>query len=1239
MSDIKPTALDKFTNAIKRDGAEAILSQEELGEMKGFIDQFSPLLAGSDFTELQKKAFSDKEFWTVGINKIIQGSTSSGKTLIAEFRMAYELYCKHKKVLYIVPLKALTTEKHKVFSNHFKDKRVYSSSSDYQEHDYDLVHGDYDIGVLVYEKFFSLLAQNGKGLVLNCSLVFVDEMHMLKDPERGPKVEFSINKFRNTADSLDNQYSIMGLTTIDCNMENVEKWLNISESIKCSDRPVPIEENFICMNEDNNGFDVISFLNAKPCGSQALEFDPSLSPVEEWKADSKKIAVLLNIIKNHSDKQIIIFCNGKNNSKSLLKAICKSGIMKKLNSDISMKIPDADDCEMDENQYNDFRNGINNYGIAVHNASLTLIARNFIEDAFEENKLRIIIATETLTMGVNLPTDIMIMYDTKVWRGDDIPELMSYQDYNNAIGRAGRLGKSKLNMGISYVITSDKQESKKLSDAFHDASKIDTICSGIKSFGENYIHGKNEVERLGLSLAPYYLSLINNKSGYTRDEINKMVSDGLKINHNIEDSEVLTDKLLDWLCKKNPYYSFADIEEGFDFEKTYVTNNSGKTLSPFALSILTYQRMLAYFVDRSKGEYKLPIYNEKHFTIGPSMFSLENKPSTSNDDNPPIYNEEHFTIEPSMFSLENKPSTSNDKKSAPDYFLDIIFLICRYMIEIASKNSMLNIDKSAHRLKYSDGLKAFLEKIDENNFIKGSALLAIHNGEDPKDNDLTAVFRSVVLYLWIQGYSVREIRAKLALPDTSEFYIYTSDVQSLGEICAYQLEAISQAIKNCFRHTDSDKLSLMFYSASIRVKYGMDNELAHIANKHIRGLTRSRLIKLYKKSREAKCDSINPFIIYHKDAVSQILDEDIYNELTAVIDEPLKYNLEKLEDSIRRDVVCPDFMLDYDELCQCDDRAFLKNLSNVFSQLSLKARYSSSQNYIQIDDGRISFFECRTSKELLSEDEVIKHIQGNNPETFKKAEHPIIIVFNRISDSSSTRHCCLEFDVLRLAMLRILIKSGCESGCEEPFMNVMTAFSEHGSDVLLNYVKFEKAMESNNLPVPGNVPAGIPDGVPGSNPFAFSTTINNFYGNTQINNTQNITICKHYITQFLEFKTQIPNAQSDEEIDRYLTDKSEELEKFAPIKDEPDFDQKCRNAYKNYVDSPEFDLLFDNNGYAKKQKSSFTIGLYLIDILDTFNPKDYSPSGIMIAKSLEEYLKDGFLKYLKKRYAGKLRKR
>ena len=125
-----------------------------------------------------------------GKNLLVAIPTASGKTLIAEMAMHHHIAASGK-CLYIVPLKALASEKFEEFSG--KGVRVGISTGDFDRRDESL--GKNDIIVATSEKVDSLIRNNARWLS-DISLLVVDEVHLIDSPDRGATVEMVITKMR-----------------------------------------------------------------------------------------------------------------------------------------------------------------------------------------------------------------------------------------------------------------------------------------------------------------------------------------------------------------------------------------------------------------------------------------------------------------------------------------------------------------------------------------------------------------------------------------------------------------------------------------------------------------------------------------------------------------------------------------------------------------------------------------------------------------------------------------------------------------------------------------------------------------------------------------------------------------------------------------------------------------------------------------------------------------------------------
>ena len=125
-----------------------------------------------------------------GKNLLIAIPTASGKTLVAEMAMHHQAG-RGGKCLYIVPLRALASEKFEEFSG--KGLRVGIATGDFDRRDEYL--GRNDIIVATSEKVDSLL-RNRTPWLAEVTLLVLDEVHLIDDPSRGATLEMVIAKLR-----------------------------------------------------------------------------------------------------------------------------------------------------------------------------------------------------------------------------------------------------------------------------------------------------------------------------------------------------------------------------------------------------------------------------------------------------------------------------------------------------------------------------------------------------------------------------------------------------------------------------------------------------------------------------------------------------------------------------------------------------------------------------------------------------------------------------------------------------------------------------------------------------------------------------------------------------------------------------------------------------------------------------------------------------------------------------------
>ena len=107
------------------------------------------------------------------------------------------------------------------------------------------------------------------------------------------------------------------------------------------------------------------------------------------------------------------------------------------------------------------------HGVAAHSASFTASLRRLLEDEFRrvDGLLRVLIATDTLAVGVNLPADTVIATSISGFSGTPRSRrLLDPSNLDNKAGRAGRLGRTARNRGEFYLLVPSQSELQGVSD-------------------------------------------------------------------------------------------------------------------------------------------------------------------------------------------------------------------------------------------------------------------------------------------------------------------------------------------------------------------------------------------------------------------------------------------------------------------------------------------------------------------------------------------------------------------------------------------------------------------------------------------------------------------------------------------------------------------------------------------------------------------------------------------------------
>jgi helicase len=331
-----------------------------------------------------------------GEDLVLAVPTASGKTFVGQLAMLTA----ETPALYVVPLRALATEKYETFAA-LPGVSVGIATGDYDATDADLA--DEDVVVATSEKVDAAL-RNDAGWVERAGCVVVDEIHLLDAEGRGPTLEMVLATLRRRSPDV----QIVGLSATVGNAAEVADWLG-AELVESDWRPVELRRGIY-----DDG--AIAFEDGPPRRISGGD-DPTEALVRDAVDDGG---------------QCLVFVRSRREARELAADLAETGF--------------AFPGEVTEEIRETARTGagmalakVVARGVAFHHAGLRTDHRLAVEAAFRDREVKVICATPTLAAGVNVPARRVIVRDLRRYT-DDGPTLLPTLEVHQMMGRAGRPG-------------------------------------------------------------------------------------------------------------------------------------------------------------------------------------------------------------------------------------------------------------------------------------------------------------------------------------------------------------------------------------------------------------------------------------------------------------------------------------------------------------------------------------------------------------------------------------------------------------------------------------------------------------------------------------------------------------------------------------------------------------------------------------------------------------------------------
>ena len=470
-------------------------------------------------------------------NLVYSAPTGAGKTFVAEILMLKQILRHEKKAIFIQPFVSVAREKVFALKSLYEGTGIRVGG---------LIGGHRPIGgitsidviVCTIEKANNLINRMIESKSMNqFCFIGIDEIHMVSDNNRGYILELLLTKLMYlTKRSKFESLQIVGMSATIPNLNCISKWLE-AEIYTTNFRPVPLS-NYLLIGEKtyNDQLEEIK--------SNFIKFD--------FENDDDQITSLCyqTICDGHC---VLVFCPTKSWCEKLATTIAKNLYLYHLKNKCPTILVSRVQklCELFY-QLKRTPSGLDDvlkltipYGVAYHHAGLTIEERDIIESGFRDCTIGVLVATSTLSSGVNLPARRVIIRTPK-FHGKPIDIRM----YHQMCGRAGRKGKDEA--GESILVCKDQE----------------------KQIGFNVIKGKipkvesclfispEDNETLTSSLKRLILEAIGNGLVSTFNDISKYIKCSLcyclqtnqSDSQNVSLDDQLIEKCINWLVENEFIY-------------------------------------------------------------------------------------------------------------------------------------------------------------------------------------------------------------------------------------------------------------------------------------------------------------------------------------------------------------------------------------------------------------------------------------------------------------------------------------------------------------------------------------------------------------------------------------------------------------------------------------------------------------------------------------------------------------
>jgi ATP-dependent RNA helicase HelY len=398
---------------------------------------------------------------SAGESVLVAAPTGAGKTVVAEYAVERALGL-DGKAFYTTPLKALSNQKYGDFVARHGAAKVGLLTGD------NAINSEAPIVVMTTEVLRNMLYEKSATLHGLVSVV-MDEVHYLQDPYRGAVWEEVLIH-------LPLSVSVVCLSATISNAEEFGEWIGTlrgaTRVVIEERRPVPLEHHYLVghdlhpMHIEQDGRpmanpyivsldrDEVRYKTYTRRGSGSLQHHRIPRPREgHRRVYVPRREEVVDVLAEQGMLPAIYFVFSRAGCDRSVEWVMQSGIRltepeeaDRIREFAEMRAAWMDHDDLVTLGFYDFVDALA-AGVAAHHAGLLPVFKETVEELFEQGLVKVVFATETLSLGINMPAKSVVIEDLWKFQGER-HELLTPGEYTQLTGRAGRRGIDALGHAI-----------------------------------------------------------------------------------------------------------------------------------------------------------------------------------------------------------------------------------------------------------------------------------------------------------------------------------------------------------------------------------------------------------------------------------------------------------------------------------------------------------------------------------------------------------------------------------------------------------------------------------------------------------------------------------------------------------------------------------------------------------------------------------------------------------------------